>query len=257
MIRHQPPPAPGAAARAGKKRLHGDARPDGGRRRRHRRRGLGSQPDRRQQARNDFIKRENDKLDAQIREIAKLREEIDSLKARQLAVENLQRDRTLPVYVMDELVRQTPEGMYFRRSGRRTGRSRAAARRSRTNASRTCCAAWPTTPWLERPELVEIKAVTPASPTKARKRAGLRVLAERDDQGGGRAHEGRARPAAERRPPVGRRPGRDQASGQRPRRRPRPSHRPRRRPRAERDSGEIADNRLRWQQARSARSSAA
>ena len=48
-----------------------------------------------QQARNDFIVKENEKLDAQIKEIALLKQEIDSLTARQHAVENLQRDRTL------------------------------------------------------------------------------------------------------------------------------------------------------------------
>jgi type IV pilus assembly protein PilN len=54
-----------------------------------------------QQARNSFIKSENDKLDAQIKEVALLRQEIEALRARQEAVETLQRNRTLPVHVMD------------------------------------------------------------------------------------------------------------------------------------------------------------
>lgn len=66
-----------------------------------------------QQSRNDFLKGEIARLDAQIRDIANLRAEIDALKARQAAVENLQTDRNLPVYLMDELVRQTPEGVYL------------------------------------------------------------------------------------------------------------------------------------------------
>src|SRR5271165_6268158 len=67
-----------------------------------------------QNQRNHLIKAENDKLDDEIKEIATLREEIDSLKARQQAVEDLQGDRNQPVYLLSELVAQTPEGIYLR-----------------------------------------------------------------------------------------------------------------------------------------------
>src|SRR5271165_6872587 len=66
-----------------------------------------------QNERNNYIKAENAKLDEQIKEIADLRQELDSLKARQKAVEDLQSDRNLPVHLFDELVRQTPEGIYL------------------------------------------------------------------------------------------------------------------------------------------------
>lgn len=137
--------------------------------------GIGSRIDA-QQARNDFIKRENDKLDEQVKEIAKLREEIDSLKARQLAVENLQRDRTLPVHVMDELVRHTPDGMFFRqlrqadRKVTLTGLAQSNERVS--NLLRSLAHE---TPWLERPELVEIKAITLGKPDPRDKDAGRRA----------------------------------------------------------------------------------
>ena len=61
-----------------------------------------------QTQRNAFIKTENIKLDEQIKEIATLKQEIDALKARQQAVEDLQGDRNQPVYLMDELVKQIP-----------------------------------------------------------------------------------------------------------------------------------------------------
>src|SRR2546426_4176531 len=67
-----------------------------------------------QNERNNFIKTENTKLDGQIKEIATLKQEIEALKARQQAVEDLQGDRNQPVYLMDELVKQTPEGLYLR-----------------------------------------------------------------------------------------------------------------------------------------------
>ena len=61
-----------------------------------------------QKERNAFIQAENAKLDVQIKEIATLKQEIEALKARQQAVEDLQSDRNQPVYLMDELVRQVP-----------------------------------------------------------------------------------------------------------------------------------------------------
>src|SRR3954470_9526455 len=63
-----------------------------------------------QAQRNDFIKAENARLDAQIAEIKTLKQEIDALRARQQAFEDLQSDRNQPVYLMDELVKQVPEG---------------------------------------------------------------------------------------------------------------------------------------------------
>ncbi|MCH8617645.1 PilN domain-containing protein [Undibacterium sp. TS12] len=63
---------------------------------------------------NTFIKKENTKLDERIKEIATLKQEIDGLKARQQAVEDLQGDRNQPVYLLDELVKLTPEGVYLK-----------------------------------------------------------------------------------------------------------------------------------------------
>ena len=67
-----------------------------------------------QQARNDFLNAEIKKLEVQIKDIATLRAEIESLKARQKAVEDLQIDRNVPVHLLNELVKQTPEGIYFK-----------------------------------------------------------------------------------------------------------------------------------------------
>ena len=67
-----------------------------------------------QNQRNAFIKAENVKLDDQIKEIANIKQEIDALKARQQAVEDLQSDRNQPVYLLDELVKQVPEGISLR-----------------------------------------------------------------------------------------------------------------------------------------------
>ena len=66
-----------------------------------------------QQERLNILKRANDKLDTQIKDIAGLRAEIAALRARQQAVEDLQSDRNLPVHMLNELTRQLPEGVYI------------------------------------------------------------------------------------------------------------------------------------------------
>jgi type IV pilus assembly protein PilN len=112
-----------------------------------------------QNQRNEFIKAENTRLDGQIKEIATLKQEIDALKARQQAVEDLQSDRNQPVYLMDELVKQVPEGIYlssFKQDNQRVvlnGHAQSNERVSELlrNLSNN-------SPWLERPDLVEIRS---------------------------------------------------------------------------------------------------
>ena len=68
-----------------------------------------------QQDRNAFLKAEITRLETQIADIATLRAEIDALKARQKVVEDFQTDRNMPVHLLNELVSQTPEGLYLTR----------------------------------------------------------------------------------------------------------------------------------------------
>ena len=64
--------------------------------------------------RNDFLKKENAKLDTEIAEIRKLRDEINALLARKQIIEALQTDRARAVELLDQLVRQTPDGVYIK-----------------------------------------------------------------------------------------------------------------------------------------------
>lgn len=112
-----------------------------------------------QTQRNEFIKAENTKLDAQIKEIATLKQEIDALKARQQAVEDLQSDRNQPVYLMDELVKQVPEGIYlrsFKQDGQRVVLNGYA--QSNERVSELLRNLGNNSPWLERPDLIEIRS---------------------------------------------------------------------------------------------------
>lgn len=112
-----------------------------------------------QNQRNDFIRAENTRLDGQIKEIASLKEDIAALKARQQAVEDLQSDRNQPVYLMDELVKQTPEGIYLRslkQEGQRVALTGIA--QSNERVSELLRNLGNNSPWLERPDLVEIRS---------------------------------------------------------------------------------------------------
>jgi type IV pilus assembly protein PilN len=114
-----------------------------------------------QDQRNNFIKAENARLDAQIAEIVTLKQEIDALKARQQAVEDLQSDRNQPVFLMDELVKQVPEGIFlktFKQSGQRVILNGFA--QSNERVSELLRNLSNSSPWLERPDLIEIRAAT-------------------------------------------------------------------------------------------------
>ena len=116
-----------------------------------------------QQARNDFLKAEISRLELQIKDIATLRAEIEALKARQKAVEGLQTDRNIPVHLLDELVKQTPEGIYLT-SVKQNGPVVLVTGMAQTNerVSEFLRNTLYNSPWLEKPELVEIKTTASA-----------------------------------------------------------------------------------------------
>lgn len=114
-----------------------------------------------QQSRNAFLQAEIKRLEAQIKDIATLRAEIEALKARQKAVEDLQSDRNAPVYLLDELVKQTPEGVYLT-SVKQSGQTVLVSGMAQTNerVSEFLRNTLYSSPWLEKPELIEIKTTT-------------------------------------------------------------------------------------------------
>ena len=113
-----------------------------------------------QQARSELVVAENRKLDVEIKEIANLRNEIDALRSRQRAVEDLQADRNQPVYLLGELARQTPEGIHLRsmkQEGSKVTVTGIAA--SNERVSEYLRNLQSNSRFLDRPELIEIKAV--------------------------------------------------------------------------------------------------
>ena len=114
-----------------------------------------------QQGKNTFLKTEITRLENQIKEIAGLQGEIAALRARQMAVEDLQGNRNLPVYLLDELVRQLPDGVYLstmkqdNQSVMLTG-----VAQSNERVSELLRNLGNNSPWLTRPELIEITGRT-------------------------------------------------------------------------------------------------
>lgn len=116
-----------------------------------------------QQARNTVLRTENSRLDVQIKEVATLQKEISGLRSRQEAVEDLQTERNLPVYLMNEIVKQVPDGVFIKnlkQEGSLVALSGVAQSNERVaeflrNLSGD-------NPYVTKPELVEIVAGTTA-----------------------------------------------------------------------------------------------
>jgi type IV pilus assembly protein PilN len=112
-----------------------------------------------QSERNRFLTQENSKLDKQIGEIKKLREEIQALLSRKQVIETLQGDRAETVYLLEQLVRQTPDGVYLKLV-KQTGYKIKLEGYAQSNARvSTLMRNIQASPYLGHPDLVEIKAV--------------------------------------------------------------------------------------------------
>ena len=124
-----------------------------------------------QQEKNAFLKHETEILEGQIKEIATIEEEIAALRARQKAVEDLQSDRNLPVHLLNELVNQIPDGAYVT-SIKQTDQVIAmqGVAQSNERVSEMLRNLTDNTPWLSKPELVEIIASNVALAPKDQRR---------------------------------------------------------------------------------------
>jgi type IV pilus assembly protein PilN len=112
-----------------------------------------------QQDKNALLKTEIKKLDAQIKDIANLQAEIAALRARQQAVEDLQADRNMPVHLLNELVRQLPDGVYIT-SMKQDNQAVTVSGTAQSNerVSELLRNFGSKSPWLSKPELIEITA---------------------------------------------------------------------------------------------------
>lgn len=153
-----------------------------------------------QQSRNRTLQTEITRLEGQIKDIANLQAEIAALRARQQAVEDLQADRNLPVHLLNELVRQLPDGIYvanmkqenqlvvLRGVAQSNERVSELLRNLANNSA-----------WLTKPELVEIVSGNVAVGAKEQRRVSnftVRVRLIRAAEARGAASGASGAPAA-------------------------------------------------------------
>lgn len=112
-----------------------------------------------QQSKNLYLQTAITKLEGEIKEISSLQGEITALRARQQAVEDLQGDRNLPVHLLNELVRQLPDGVYLT-SMKQDNQivTLQGMAQSNERVSELLRNLGNNSPWLVKPELVEITA---------------------------------------------------------------------------------------------------
>ncbi|HEX8012253.1 MAG TPA: PilN domain-containing protein [Casimicrobiaceae bacterium] len=112
-----------------------------------------------QNSRNKLLSTEIAKLDAQIKEIDRLRDQTQALLARKQVVETLQTNRTEAVHLLDQLVRQLPDGVYLK-SVKQTGTRVTLVGYAQSNARvSTLMRNIESSPWLSAPDLIQIRSV--------------------------------------------------------------------------------------------------
>ena len=124
-----------------------------------------------QKARNTVLRTENARLDVQIREVATLQKEISGLRSRQEAVEDLQTERNLPVHLLNEIVKQVPDGIFVK-SLKQDGSLVAinGVAQSNERVAEFLRNLSSENPYVTKPELIEIVAGTTALTPKDQRR---------------------------------------------------------------------------------------
>jgi type IV pilus assembly protein PilN len=152
-----------------------------------------------QNERNKFLKSEISRLDKQIAEIKKLKDEITALLERKKIIETLQTDRAQTVHLLDELVRQMPEGVYLK-SVTQKGLNVKLEGYAQSNARvSTLMRNIEASPWLEHPSLVEVKAAVVGNRRVSQFELNLAVKrAEKQEAKDGAKGAKGAKPAAKR-----------------------------------------------------------
>jgi type IV pilus assembly protein PilN len=112
-----------------------------------------------QESRNRALKAEIAKLDEQIKEIDRLRDQIQAVLARKQVVETLQSNRSEAVHLLDQLVRQLPDGIYLKNIRQQDAKVTVLGYAQSNARVSTLMRNIEASPWLSTPEVVEIKLV--------------------------------------------------------------------------------------------------
>ena len=113
-----------------------------------------------QQGRNGYLESEIAILDKQIEEIKKLKEQTSALLQRKKVVESLQANRAETVHLLDQLVRQLPDGLYLKGISQKGDRVTVSGFAQSNARVSTFMRNLDASNYLEKPSLIEIKAIT-------------------------------------------------------------------------------------------------
>ena len=140
-----------------------------------------------QDQRNKFLETKISELDKKIAEIKKLKVQTQALLARKRVVETLQSNRTESVRLLDQLVRQLPDGVHLK-SIKQTDRNVSVVGFATSNARvSTLMRNFDASPWLEEPKLVQIKAAKSGEVTLNEFSLTVRLARPEEDDGSGKA----------------------------------------------------------------------
>lgn len=113
-----------------------------------------------QNSRNQYLNEQIAILDKEIAEIREIKNQTQELLTRKQIVETLQNSRSEVVHLLDQLVRLLPDGVYLQ-SIKQEGHNITLVGYAQSNAwVSTLMRNLESSPWLESPLLVEIKAMT-------------------------------------------------------------------------------------------------
>lgn len=149
-----------------------------------------------QNGRNKYLQDEIAKLEKQIKEIDELKGKTAALLARKQVVERLQTNRSEAVHLLDQMVRQLPDGVYLKavkQAGVKvniTGYAQSNARVS------TLMRNLEASPWLENPALVEINSVKVGSARLSEFTLNVTLTRAKEDEGTGKKPSAKPRASA-------------------------------------------------------------
>ena len=113
-----------------------------------------------QNSRNQYLNEQIAILDKEIAEIREIKNQTQELLTRKQIVETLQNSRSEVVHLLDQLVRLLPDGVYLQ-SIKQEGHNITLVGYAQSNAwVSTLMRNLESSPWLESPLLIEIKAMT-------------------------------------------------------------------------------------------------
>jgi type IV pilus assembly protein PilN len=134
-----------------------------------------------QRDRNKYLQDQIVILDKQIDEIKKLREQTQAMLERKKVVESLQSNRTEAVRLLDQLIRQLPEGIYLKSVKQTNDLINVVGYASSNARVSTLMRNFQASPWLEQPTLVEIKAVKSGNMTLSEFNVNVKLTRETVD----------------------------------------------------------------------------